>query len=82
MYVDNAAMQLVKNPRQFDVMLCGNMFGDILSDECAMLTGLMGVAAIGESRGGDVRDVRAGGRHGAGHRGEGDRESDCAYWPR
>jgi 3-isopropylmalate dehydrogenase len=43
MYVDNAAMQLVKNPRQFDVMLCGNMFGDILSDECAMLTGSMGL---------------------------------------
>ena len=45
MYVDNAAMQLVKNPRQFDVMLCGNMFGDILSDECAMLTGSMGLLA-------------------------------------
>jgi 3-isopropylmalate dehydrogenase len=43
MYVDNAAMQLVKNPKQFDVMLCGNMFGDILSDECAMLTGSMGL---------------------------------------
>jgi 3-isopropylmalate dehydrogenase len=42
-YVDNAAMQLVKNPRQFDVLLCGNMFGDILSDECAMLTGSMGL---------------------------------------
>jgi 3-isopropylmalate dehydrogenase len=41
--VDNAAMQLVRNPRQFDVMLCGNMFGDILSDECAMLTGSMGL---------------------------------------
>jgi 3-isopropylmalate dehydrogenase len=43
MYVDNAAMQLLKNPHQFDVMLCGNMFGDILSDECAMLTGSMGL---------------------------------------
>jgi 3-isopropylmalate dehydrogenase len=43
MYVDNAAMQLVKNPHQFDVLLCGNMFGDILSDECAMLTGSMGL---------------------------------------
>ena len=43
LYVDNAAMQLVRNPRQFDVMLCGNMFGDILSDECAMLTGSMGL---------------------------------------
>jgi 3-isopropylmalate dehydrogenase len=44
-YVDNAAMQLIKNPHQFDVMLCGNMFGDILSDECAMLTGSMGLLA-------------------------------------
>ncbi|UCF92892.1 MAG: 3-isopropylmalate dehydrogenase [Desulfobacterales bacterium] len=42
-YIDNAAMQLVKNPHQFDVLLCGNMFGDILSDECAMLTGSMGL---------------------------------------
>ncbi|MDQ3002502.1 MAG: 3-isopropylmalate dehydrogenase [Fibrobacterota bacterium] len=45
MYVDNAAMQLIKNPQQFDVMLCGNMFGDILSDECAMITGSMGLLA-------------------------------------
>jgi 3-isopropylmalate dehydrogenase len=45
MYVDNAAMQLLKNPHQFDVLLCGNMFGDILSDECAMLTGSMGLLA-------------------------------------
>jgi len=43
MYVDNAAMQLVRDPHQFDVMLCGNMFGDIISDECAMLTGSMGL---------------------------------------
>ena len=43
MYVDNAAMQLVRNPRQFDVLLCGNLFGDILSDECAMLTGSLGL---------------------------------------
>ena len=43
MYVDNAAMQLVKNPKQFDVMLCPNMFGDILSDEAAMITGSMGM---------------------------------------
>ena len=38
-YVDNCAMQLVRNPRQFDVLLCNNIFGDILSDEAAMLTG-------------------------------------------
>ncbi|MCA1755740.1 MAG: 3-isopropylmalate dehydrogenase [Spirochaeta sp.] len=43
MYVDNAAMQLVRNPRQFDVVLCGNMFGDILSDESAMITGSLGM---------------------------------------
>ena len=39
MYVDNAAMQLVKAPKSFDVLVTGNMFGDILSDEAAMLTG-------------------------------------------
>lgn len=43
MYVDNAAMQLCRWPKQFDVMLCGNMFGDILSDEAAMLTGSLGM---------------------------------------
>jgi len=43
MYVDNAAMQLVRAPRQFDVMLTGNMFGDILSDEASMLTGSIGL---------------------------------------
>jgi 3-isopropylmalate dehydrogenase len=43
LYVDNAAMQLVKDPAQFDVMLCDNLFGDILSDECAMITGSMGL---------------------------------------
>ena len=43
MYVDNAAMQLLKNPRQFDVIVTGNMFGDILSDEASMLTGSIGM---------------------------------------
>ncbi|MEE9327472.1 MAG: 3-isopropylmalate dehydrogenase [Cocleimonas sp.] len=43
MYVDNAAMQLVKEPKQFDVMVTGNMFGDILSDAAAMLTGSIGM---------------------------------------
>lgn len=50
-YIDNATMQLVKNPSQFDVLLCSNMFGDILSDECAMITGSMGMlpsASLGE----------------------------------
>jgi len=43
LYVDNAAMQLVKNPRQFDILLCGNMFGDILSDQASMITGSLGM---------------------------------------
>src|SRR5690606_37391791 len=43
MYVDNAAMQLVRAPKQFDVLVTGNMFGDILSDEAAMLTGSIGM---------------------------------------
>ncbi|MBV9463827.1 MAG: 3-isopropylmalate dehydrogenase [Verrucomicrobiae bacterium] len=50
-YVDNAAMQLVKNPKQFDVMLCENLFGDILSDEIAAATGSLGMlpsASLGE----------------------------------
>jgi 3-isopropylmalate dehydrogenase len=44
-YVDNATMQLIRNPHQFDVLLCENMFGDIISDECAMITGSMGLLA-------------------------------------
>ncbi len=51
MYVDNCAMQLIRNPGQFDVIVTGNMFGDILSDEAAMLTGSIGMlasASIGE----------------------------------
>jgi 3-isopropylmalate dehydrogenase len=43
MYVDNAAMQLVRNPRQFDVIVTGNLFGDILSDQASMLTGSIGM---------------------------------------
>lgn len=43
MYVDNAAMQLVKNPKQFDVIATGNIFGDILSDQASMLTGSIGM---------------------------------------
>lgn len=52
-YVDNATMQLVRDPHQFDVLLCGNMFGDIISDECAMITGSMGLlpsASINEDK--------------------------------
>ncbi|MDE7175692.1 MAG: 3-isopropylmalate dehydrogenase [Helicobacter sp.] len=50
MYVDNAAMQLIRNPKQFDVILTGNLFGDILSDEASMLSGSIGLlpsASIG-----------------------------------
>ena len=43
MYIDNAAMQLIKDPSQFDVILTGNLFGDIISDEAAMLTGSIGM---------------------------------------
>ncbi len=53
MYVDNAAMQLIRNPSQFDVILTTNMFGDILSDEAAMLTGSLGMlpsASLGEGK--------------------------------
>lgn len=53
MYVDNAAMQLVRNPKQFDVMVTTNMFGDILSDIASMLTGSLGMlpsASLGEKQ--------------------------------
>ena len=45
MYVDNATMQLLQDPHRFDVLLCGNMFGDTISDECAKLTGSIGLLA-------------------------------------
>ena len=67
MYVDNGAMQLVSNPNQFDVILCGNMFGDILSDEASMITGSLGMlpsASLGtgnfglyEPSGGSAPDI-------------------------
>ena len=53
MYVDNAAMQLIANPKQFDVILTENMFGDILSDEVSMLTGSLGMlpsASLGDGK--------------------------------
>ena len=53
MFVDNAAMQLVRNPRQFDVIVTSNMFGDILSDEASMVTGSIGMlasASLNETR--------------------------------
>src|ERR1700741_1440904 len=55
MYVDNAAMQLVRAPKKFDVIVTGNMFGDILSDAAAMLTGSLGMlpsASLGEEKAG------------------------------
>jgi 3-isopropylmalate dehydrogenase len=51
MYVDNAAMQLVRRPQQFDVMLCENLFGDIISDEAAAVVGSLGLlpsASLGQ----------------------------------
>ena len=54
MLVDNCAMQLIRNPKQFDVMVTGNLFGDILSDEAAMLTGSIGMlpsASLGDGNG-------------------------------
>jgi 3-isopropylmalate dehydrogenase len=67
MYVDNAAMQLVRAPKQFDVMVTGNMFGDILSDAAAMLTGSIGMlpSASLDERG--ARHLRALPRFGAGY---------------
>ena len=53
MYVDNAAMQIIRNPKQFDVILTGNIFGDILSDEASMLSGSLGLlpsASLSESK--------------------------------
>ncbi len=58
LYVDNAAMQLIKNPKSFDVILAENLFGDILSDEMAMLTGSLGMlpsASLGATTGGTSR---------------------------
>ncbi len=53
MYVDNAAMQIIRNPKQFDVILTGNIFGDILSDEASMLSGSLGLlpsASLSDSK--------------------------------
>ena len=58
MLVDNAAMQLITRPEQFDVLLTENMFGDILSDEAAALTGGLGLAASASLADGG-RDLRA-----------------------
>ena len=60
MYVDNAAMQLVRNPKQFDVIVTTNLFGDILSDEAAMLTGSLGMlpsASLGAAPAAALREA-------------------------
>ena len=57
LYVDNAAMQLIRNPQGYDVVLAPNLFGDILSDEMAMIAGSLGMlssASLGESKGGGL----------------------------
>lgn len=54
MYVDNAAMQLVRNPAQFDVLVTGNIFGDILSDEASMISGSIGMLASASLGGGTL----------------------------
>lgn len=57
MYVDNAAMQLILNPAQFDVMITGNLFGDILSDESAAIAGQSGHDAFRQPGQHDARPV-------------------------
>jgi 3-isopropylmalate dehydrogenase len=64
LYIDNAAAQLVRAPTAFDVIVTGNIFGDILSDEAAMISGMLGSAALGannkglfEPSGGSAPDI-------------------------
>ncbi len=80
MLVDNAAMQLVRDPRAFDVIVTENMFGDILSDEAAMVTGTIGTAAERKPRRAAerarLRPLRADQRHRARHRRPRHREPD------
>jgi 3-isopropylmalate dehydrogenase len=75
MYVDNAAMQLVRNPKQFDVIVTGNMFGDILSDEASMLAGLDRHAAVRLARRPAQGHVRTDSWLRTRHRGPGQGES-------
>ena len=82
MFVDNGAMQLVLKPTQFDVMLCENMFGDILSDEAAALGGSLGMlpsASLGATSGEQhLWLLRTRRRHRAGHRRQKPGQSHCA----
>ena len=79
---DACAMQLVRNPKQFDVIVCDNLFGDMLSDEAAMLTGSIGMLPSASLGAPDREDgqtqgtVRAGARLGAGHRRQRSCQSD------
>jgi 3-isopropylmalate dehydrogenase len=81
MFVDNGAMQLLLKPTQFDVVLCENMFGDILSDEAAALAGSLGMlpsASLGVTTGeSNIRILRARGRHRAGYRRPQPGQSHC-----
>ncbi len=70
MYVDNAAMQLVRDPSQFDVIVTGNLFGDILSDEASVITGSIGMlpsASLGEGRPGLYEPIHGSAPDIAGH---------------
>ena len=80
MYADNCAMQLVRQPKQFDVIVTDNLFGDLLSDCAAMLTGSLGMlpsASLGapDATGPPARALRAGPWLGPGHRRQGPRQS-------
>ena len=79
MYVDNAAMQLVRAPKQFDVILTGNMFGDILSDEASMLTGSIGMLPSASLNAKQQGPVRTDPRLRAGHRRQ---ATSPIRWPR
>lgn len=74
MYVDNAAMQLILRPAQFDVMITGNLFGDILSDESAAIAGSLGMMPSRQPGRGHARAVRAHSRLRARHCGQGHRQ--------
>ncbi len=75
LHVDNASMQLILNPRQFDVILTSNIFGDILSDEASVLPRLARHGALGFAQREGLRPLRADPRLGAGHRRPGQGES-------
>jgi 3-isopropylmalate dehydrogenase len=71
MYVDNAAMQLVRNPGQFDVIVTGNLFGDILSDQASMCAGSIGMLPSASLDSNQQRPLRADPRQRARHCGQG-----------